>query len=89
MNVIARIEGVERRARRLRVPMYRLCVDAGVCQSNLIRWKQGGAPNLRVFERDLARLEAEVSRREAALLDELSREVKPGDDTMIRAGTAA
>jgi hypothetical protein len=77
MNVSERIAGVEKRAKRLNVAMYRLCTEAGVSQANLIRWKAGGSPSLRVFERDMGRLEDALSRREAEMLDALSRESPP------------
>jgi hypothetical protein len=77
MNVSERIAGVEQRAKRLNVAIYRVCMEAGVSQANLTRWKAGGSPSLRIFERDMSRLEEVLTRREAEMLDALSRETAP------------
>lgn len=59
------------RAARLGVGLPALCVAADVRASTVYRWLNGGGVNLVTYERICARLEAEVERRELAVLADL------------------
>lgn len=68
---------IERRALSVNVAITRLCVLAGVHQSNLWRWRQGQLPSIRVLRRDLPKLKAALLLLEYELAVELITRINP------------
>jgi DNA-binding phage protein len=78
MDYKRRIEAIMRRAERARVELGELCAAARLNKSTFYRWRQDDAnPRLRSMLTALGQMEAELSRREQALVAELARD-NPG-----------
>lgn len=69
-----RIHAIRDRAQALKVSLKELCDAAGVHHASPYRWLDGAsAPRLDVFADRCARLERELTRREAAMRQHLDR----------------
>lgn len=60
MDIKAALAAIERRAFEARVPIYKLCQQAGVAPSTVSRWKAGVKPGVTTIgklERELDKIE--------------------------------
>jgi transcriptional regulator with XRE-family HTH domain len=74
MDYKCRIESIISRAGRIALALQDLCATAGISKSTLYRWQQDDAnPQLRKMRLALDAMEAELGRREAALVQELTK----------------
>jgi hypothetical protein len=74
---VQQITEVEERARDVNLALGHLCAVAGVAASNLSRWKQGGSPSLRVFLRDLSKLQSTLRQVEYEMAMKLIDRINP------------
>lgn len=73
MDFKRRINDIRSRAGKIGLPLRDLCASAGVNVSTVYRWTSDEAnPRIRSMLRALAAMEAELARREAALVAELT-----------------
>lgn len=74
MQYLDRINGIERRAERIHLPLRTLCSLAGLNVSTFYRWRQENAnPRLRSMLTALDAMETELDRREGELVEQLTR----------------
>lgn len=61
----------------MNLSLGQLCVAAGVPQSNLSRWKQGGSPSIRTLSRDLSKLQDTLGGVEFSMAMKLIDRINP------------
>ena len=67
MQILERIDAIEQRAKAINLTLTDLCRGARVYPSTIARWRQGSDPKLKNAAGIVARLEAELERREVAV----------------------
>lgn len=79
MEYIDRIADFERRAQAINLTLHGLCRLAGVNYHHITRWRARQVnPTVRALDRDLSKLDAELTRSERSVFDRLAEKFTPG-----------